>query len=190
MFLTLLSSMSAGQRKYTPSVNNAFEDMFWHMYPKVKAFAFKILQSEDDAEDAAQDIFVKLLGSECPGMPQESQEAYIFAVTRNHIFNILKHRKIEKDYMSRIMKECKDEICYDIYGKLYEKELMVLIYLTVENMPEQRRKIFRMNKDKGMTASEIAETLGLSVRTVERHIYLAMKDIRNITLLFLLFMLS
>ena len=37
-----------------------FEQFFIMSYPKVKAFAWKILKSEDDAEDIAQDVFVKL----------------------------------------------------------------------------------------------------------------------------------
>lgn len=37
-----------------------FEQFFILTFPKVKAFAWKILQSEEDAEDIAQDIFVKL----------------------------------------------------------------------------------------------------------------------------------
>lgn len=37
-----------------------FEHIFYRIFPKVKAFAWKILQSEEDAEDIAQDIFAKL----------------------------------------------------------------------------------------------------------------------------------
>lgn len=37
-----------------------FEQIFYEIFPKVKAFAWKILQSEEDAEDIAQDVFAKL----------------------------------------------------------------------------------------------------------------------------------
>ena len=37
-----------------------FEQFFIMTYPKVKAFAWKLLKSEEDAEDIAQDIFAKL----------------------------------------------------------------------------------------------------------------------------------
>lgn len=40
-----------------------FEMLFRAMFPKVKAFAFKLLQSGSDAEDIAQDVFVKVWNS-------------------------------------------------------------------------------------------------------------------------------
>ncbi|MEY8479808.1 sigma factor-like helix-turn-helix DNA-binding protein, partial [Bacteroides acidifaciens] len=54
----------------------------------------------------------------------------------------------------------------------YAKELQLLIKLTLDNMPEQRRKVFSMSRQQGMSNQEIADSLRLSIRTVERHIYL------------------
>ncbi|MCC8036158.1 MAG: LuxR C-terminal-related transcriptional regulator [Rikenellaceae bacterium] len=47
-------------------------------------------------------------------------------------------------------------------------------------MPEQRKIIFRLSRYEGRTNMEIAEALGLSVRTVERHIYLALADLKKV----------
>ena len=48
----------------------------------------------------------------------------------------------------------------------------------IKGMPPQRQRIFMMSRYRNMSAKEIADSLGLSVRTVERHIYLALKDLK------------
>ena len=58
-------------------------------------------------------------------------------------------------------------------------------------MPDKRREIFAMRYDRNMTNAEIARALNLSIRTVEKHVDLAIKQIRKtisvVTLFFVLF---
>ena len=58
-------------------------------------------------------------------------------------------------------------------------ETYSLINKVVEEMPPQRRQIFQMSRNMQLSHDEIAARLGLSVRTVEKHIQLALKDIRK-----------
>ena len=60
-------------------------------------------------------------------------------------------------------------------------------------MPPQRQRIFVMSREENLSRQEIAERLGLSVRTVDKHLELALRELRNhlkdfqfILLLFLL----
>lgn len=62
---------------YSRGENKEFEALFRSMYPKVKAFAQGILQSEDDAEDIAQDVFVKLLNYPQAWENPETRNSYI-----------------------------------------------------------------------------------------------------------------
>ena len=59
--------------------------------------------------------------------------------------------------------------------------------MALERFPERRRKIFEMSRFKKMSNLEIAETLHISVRTVEHHIYLSLQNLRKI--IFILFFL-
>lgn len=60
--------------------------------------------------------------------------------------------------------------------------------MTVSNMPPQRQKIYRLSREQGLTNEEIANQMGVKKKTVENHLNLALRDIRNILkLLILLF---
>lgn len=164
--------------------NNEFEELFRQMYPKVKGFACKILQSEEDAEDIAQDVFIKLLNSPQIWENLDSRNSYIYTLTRNHIFNFLKHKSVENKYQEEVifLNEISDND--DIHNHLYAKELKLLIDLIIHQMPEQRRKIFLLSRVQRKSHAEIAQELGLSVRTVERHVYLALSELKKIILIF------
>lgn len=152
--------------------NKKFEQFFILTFPKVKAFAWKLLHSEEDAEDIAQDIFVKLWNNPEMWENKETWDSYIYTVARNQIYNFLKHQSVEFSYQEKLSQEDAPSFEFDTYDKLYAKELQLLIKLTLDNMPEQRRKVFSMSRQQGMSNQEIADSLRLSIRTVERHIYL------------------
>ncbi|MFK2207753.1 RNA polymerase sigma-70 factor [Bacteroides fragilis] len=166
-----------------------FEQFFIMTYPKVKAFAWKLLKSEEDAEDIAQDIFAKLWTNPEIWENQETWNSYIYTMVRNHIYNFLKHKSIRQTYQEQCTKEEPAISETDIHDQLYAKESELLIKLTIANMPEQRRKIFRMSRTQEKSNQEIADEMDISIRTVERHIYLALIDLKKV-LLTLFFFLS
>ena len=151
-----------------------FEQFFILTFPKVKAFAWKILHSEEDAEDIAQDIFVKLWDNPEIWENKETWDSYIYTMA---------HQSVELNYQEKLSQENSPSYEFDMYDKLYAKELQLLIKLTLDNMPEQRRKVFSMSRQRGMSNQEIADNLQLSVRTVERHIYLALQELKKVILI-------
>ena len=59
------------------------------------------------------------------------------------------------------------------------EELKLLIQMSIEQMPSRRRQIFAMSRFDGMSNKDIAAMLGLSVRTVESHLFTALTDLRR-----------
>lgn len=167
-----------------------FEQFFIIVFPKIKAFAWKVLKSEDDAEDLAQDVFVKLWDNPDIWEQQETWNSYIYTMARNQIYNFLKHKAIEYNYQEQLAEESTSFFEADIHDKLYAKEIELLIKLALDNMPEQRKKVFIMSRQKGMSNQEIADNLQLSIRTVERHLYLTLRELKKIILIVCFFYLG
>lgn len=159
-----------------------FEKIFLQYFPKVRMFAAALLKSEQEAEDVAQDVFVKLW--EQPDLWEgDLVRSYLYAMVRNHIFNRIKRKNIENKYIDtqtnqlfwEELVEFKDPL-----NDIYHEELKLLLKLTLEQMPGKRRKIFEMSRFQHLSNRAIAEKTGLSVRTVEQHIYLALKELKKI----------
>ncbi|MDR3132517.1 MAG: RNA polymerase sigma-70 factor [Prevotellaceae bacterium] len=163
-------------------LSKEFESFFIKNYPRVKNFARRLLMSEQDAEDIAQDIFLKIVNKPAIWQDPEQSGKYLFTMTKNYIFNLIKHRKIEQNYEKLVIAEKSVAEEFGVTDKLYAKETALLVQYAVEQMPPQRRDIFKMSRIEGMSNALIAEKTSLSIRTVERHLYLALKDLKNILL--------
>lgn len=159
-----------------------FEQFFIITYPKVKAFACKLLGSEEDAEDIAQDLFVKLWSNPEIWEDQDTWNGYIFSMTRNSIYDFIKHKNIVIDYKEEQSANTDIFIEPIFQEEIYANELQIILDMALDGMPEQRRNVFNMSRKQGMTNQEIADNLHISIRTVERHIYLALQTLKKIIL--------
>ncbi len=156
-----------------------FGRFFMANYPKVKLFAQQILKSEEDAEDIAQDIFLKLIDIPEVWRNKEMGNYYLFKVAKNHIFNFIKHQKIERKYQEALFEKNQIADEFDVDDKLHVREIELLLHCTVEGMPDRRKEVFKKSRFEGKSNLEIAAELDMSVRTVERHIYLALCDLKK-----------
>ena len=102
--------------------------------------------------------------------------------------NYIESRRVNLESLERAGVE--DEERGDTpYEDLVAKDLRLLVDMIVETMPPQRKMIYRMSRDEGLSNTEIAENLQLSKKTVENHLNLALKELRNAVLTFLLVMM-
>lgn len=165
-----------------------FQRFFTTNFPKVKNFAQMLLKSEVEAEDVAQDVFCKLWSQPDIWLNNDRElDGYMFMMTRNTIINIFKHQQIEQEYQDSILdKSVLSELTEneDILKNIYYEEMLMVVRLTLEKMPERRRLIFELSRFKGLNYKEIAEKLNVSVRTVEHQVYLALIELKKVLLFF------
>lgn len=173
----LLKAISRGDSK-------SFDQLFIFYFPKLKKFLSGFV-SVEEAEDLAQDVFVKLWNTRERLIWVENFKAYLYRIAKNTLYTYL-DSNLNREYleMSETTEVLSSESLEDL---LLAKELEEIIDKRVELMPSQRKTIFCMSRKQGLSNDEIAKTLNLSKRTVEAHLYNALLDIRKIVSSLLLF---
>ena len=167
--------------------HKAFEKVFLAYFDKVKYLLTGLLRSESDAEELAQDIFVRLWMNHTSIDPNKAFSTYLYTTTRNTALNYLKHKLVEENYKNSF--NSLDEEADSSDEILFAKEINLLVEMAVCKMPVQRKKIYQMSREKGISNNEIAEELGISKKTVENQLSLALQEIKRVISAFLIFFL-
>lgn len=108
-----------------------------------------------------------------------SLKAYLFRMARNMVYDYYEHSLVKESYEQKLQSSSSaytDLIEEDIYAK----ELSILIDIAIEQMPEQRRRIFKMSRKEGLSNEEISQKLQINKRTVENHVSQALADLREV----------
>lgn len=155
----------------------AFEQLFLSYQPKVKAFLMGFLKDEEEVSDMVQDLFFKIWVNRETISQVTSFKAYLFRMARNMIYDHFEHSLVKESYEKK--QQNKPDYTDLVENDLYVKELELLIDIDIQQMPEQRKRVFTMSRKEGMTNDEIANQLQLSKRTVENHITQALADLRK-----------
>lgn len=167
--------------------SKAFDFIFLKYYAKIKNFIFSLIKKEEDAKDLAQSIFLKVWENRSRLSQIDSFKAYLFQMSKNKVFDYYKQNIAFENYLSE--QDSKD-IRVDLLEEIIDAEdLNRLIDIVINNMPEQRKRVFTMSRKDGLTNEEIATQLNISRRTVETHISKALADLRKfVSIIFILFL--
>lgn len=154
-----------------------FENAFNEHFAEVYRFAFKRTGSSHIAEEVAQLTFIKLW---------QNRERLNEAVKLNHIiFRIATTTIIDEVRKQNNFKRLVGELgIQDIYASgtatPVQLENKDLIKSLLDKMPKVRRRVYQMSRMEGLTYEEIALELDISVKTVEKHISQAIKQVKSL----------
>lgn len=163
----------------------AFEVLFLNYQPKLIAFVDGFVKDYELSRDICQDVFLRLWENRERYNEIKSFKAFLFKTAKFYIFNHFDHLLVNEKYVDYVLDAPIEPT--SIEDSLFAKDLEDLINLAIQNMPEQRRKVFSLSRVEGLTNDEIAEKLGISKRTVENHITTALAMLRKITIFALFF---
>lgn len=153
------------------------EELFKEHYAVLTAYASKFLDDLEECKEVVQNVFVGLLDSKKTIKIHTSAKAHLYTSVRNACLNTIRQKNTHAKHHENIKYLSSD---YSIEAdKILEKtELEYEIYKTIDELPEQCQRIFKMNRFEGFTNQEIADQLGISKRTVETQISKALKTLR------------
>lgn len=156
----------------------SFSELFEKYYDRFFSFACALLHDKSAAEDVLQDVFLKIwLGRERLD-ENKSIENYLLVSVRNEIYDWLRLKYNQTAVHKEVVE--KVDVSADIEASIAYAEISDKMDAIIRNMPPQRQRIFMMSRYNNIPAKDIADALDLSVRTVERHLYLALKDLKSI----------
>lgn len=176
----------------------AFNELFQLYQPKLFQYLCGVTKSPEIAEELVIDIFVKLwVGREL--LPNVIYvEPFLHKVAYNKAMDFFREISRRKRLQEAYFNEPADNIEKPVDQVLIDAESRAIIRDAVNQLPPQRRKIYRMSREEGLTHDEIAAVLQLSTSTVKNAISLSSKtifqylkgrhqgDVKAILLLFLL----
>ena len=168
----LASRLAAGDEK-------AFVQIYNKYWNKIYYLALVYLKSIQLAEDAVQEVFLKLWTSRRQVADVQNLEAFIFIVGRNQVIDAFKR----KATMQAFSHEASDWLPDDFLLPHDQVDLKLLkkkISDAVEKLPPQQKKIFKMTREEGLSHEEIAQRLGIDKKTVKNHIVRALNTLRSV----------
>lgn len=155
---------------------NIFSDFFIKNIKSLRNFLFYKFGNEKQAEDLAQDAFIKLWQN-CKDVPIEKAKSYIYTIANNASLNIKAHEKVALKYSQNNAQESSTNESPEFL--LEEEEFKNKLLKAIENLNEIHRTTFLMNRIDGKKYTEIAEELNISVKAVEKRIHTALVELRK-----------
>lgn len=156
---------------------NAFNTLFRTWYERLCRFGSHYLDNQNDVEEVVSDVFVSLWNNRNSLAEVSKAETYLFVAVKNRCYN---HYRKSIPQSVPIEEQTDLETSQQNPQQQIEKqELFDKLNSLVASLPEQRRIIFQMIKEDGLSAKQTAEILNLSVRTVESQIYKAVKTLEE-----------
>jgi RNA polymerase sigma-70 factor, ECF subfamily len=156
----------------------AFEKVFKTHFKSLHAYAFTLLKDEAEAEEMVQQVFFKMWERSENLSISGTVTAYLYRAVHNESLNYLKHQKVKANHQLHVAYSMKQQADH-ISGKMMSKELEHTFREALNELPEQCRTVFQLSRFEEMKYREIADKLGISVKTVENHMGKALKMLRT-----------
>jgi len=158
---------------------DAYEEIFHRYYPLIFKFVSRFIGNRGLAEDVVQNIFMRLWLNREKLDEGKSVKNFLYVSARNESFDVLKSQKENMLSLSTVLGGTDRQSSEDIEDDFDAAEKLAMVTSNISKLPPQRQLIFQMSRYEHLSNKEIADRLNLSVRTVEKHISLAIKDLKR-----------
>lgn len=157
----------------------AFDNIYSTFNQKLQKFIFTLIKTESDTEDIVQEVFVKVWENREKLKKYSSLDSYLFSIAYNTTISLLRTRVKENKYVEFI-KSVQIEVDEpDFVEGFNSDEMNEKINLLIEKMPPRQREVFKMKYFQNCSYKEIAETLDISINTVENQIVKSHKFLKE-----------
>ncbi|MFI3281771.1 MAG: RNA polymerase sigma-70 factor [Rikenellaceae bacterium] len=155
----------------------SFNLLFMTHHMRYRNFAERLVRDADAADDIVQNVFIKLWIRRENIDVKRSVHNFMLVAIRNEVYNYKRQNCFERH-------QSLDMVNIEDYSSREEEDDSVVVLRAkiahiIETMPQRRRQIFTLKRFESLSNKEIAERMGISQRTVEKHLEMAIKQLRH-----------
>lgn len=178
----LVSRIKGGDRE-------AFNALCRSRYASLISYARVFLSGLDAswAEDVVQDVLFGVWQNRFK-LKEDSTElqSYLLKSVYNRCVNYLKRAKRENlftsyygERLASLLGDCWSPERNPVIASVFGADIRDLIAESLQQLPPRSREVFTLSYLENLSNREISEKLGISLSTVENHMYIALKQLRK-----------
>jgi RNA polymerase sigma-70 factor (family 1) len=158
----------------------AYRLLFTELYPYLYPFARALVKSKELAEEVVSDVFIKVWEKRKELPKIENLRLYLYVATRHIALNYLDQQKRKPTSpLDHFQHSEFITVHLDPEKLLITADMLALVRKAIDQLPSQCKIIFKLVKEDGLKYREVAEILGISVKTVENQLAIALRKIGN-----------
>jgi len=168
----LLLELQLGSEEAFISIYDRYHRMMYGM-------AYRYLKIDYLAEDAVQDVMMRIWEKRMTLEIETSFKSYIFTSLRNNILNQIRSKsfQLEKIYEVSQYEHVFED---DLLEQIENEDFLVQFNNAIESLPEQKKRICKLKLTEKYSNQEIAEMMNISIPTVKTHYTQAIKMLRAV----------
>jgi len=154
----------------------AFEALYRMYWERLYAFAFRYLRSQQDAEDAVQEVFFRIWRGRADWVPAGAVRNYLYLAVRNAALDRLQRAAVAR---RRRVGTAQLVTVAEIQPDLEAAELAAAVERALADLPPKRSAVCRLRLIDGLSYAEIAHRLAIGEKTVETQLARGLKFLRE-----------
>ena len=163
----------------TQGNEQAFENVFTDWFGNLYTYAFSVLGDEAIAEEVVQSVFCRIWEKRDQLQVHTSLKAYLYGSVYHECMDWMRKEQYRKAHRSHVLRTGNPTAGENATGRLELNDLERRLREAMDELPDQCRAIFQLSRFGELKYREIAEQLGLSVKTVESQMSKALKHLRK-----------
>lgn len=162
----------------------AFSYFYSKYFLKIQSFSLQFLYDSNDAENLAQEAFVYLWEKKESIESVRGIPSFLYTFAKSKCLNMIRHKKVKDKFQSNFLNEKQRELDVEILNTirldtLELTELESIIQESIRNLPPKTREVFIKKRFENKKNSEIAQEMGVSLKSVEAHITKALRVLKT-----------
>ncbi len=157
-----------------------FADFFNLHWANVYGLALKLCRDESSAKDICQNIFSSIWTRGLSFGNEKEATSYLAKSTKYQVLNYFRDKKPSEELLEEHFQNGSEQLRYNPETVLFQKELAEQFELQINALQEPSKTIFLLSREQNLSYKEIALAQGIAIKTVEKHISVALRQLRSL----------